>query len=153
MNGDDLAARFITEIVWSDLPAAVQYKAKMRLMDNLSAAISGARTEISRIATQFVTACMPGDEATVLVHGKKSTIPGAAFANGCAANGLDIDDGTRYAYGHAGAQIFPTALALAEAKGLSGSVLLSAMVAGYEVAHRIGRCWHDDHAIYQACGS
>jgi 2-methylcitrate dehydratase PrpD len=27
------------------------------------------------------------------------------------------------------------------------------MVVGYEVAHRIGRCWHDDHAIYQACGS
>jgi len=27
------------------------------------------------------------------------------------------------------------------------------MVAGYEVAHRVGRCWHDHHEIYQACGS
>ena len=30
---------------------------------------------------------------------------------------------------------------------------LTAIVIGYEVAHRMGRCWHDDHAIYQACGS
>jgi len=27
------------------------------------------------------------------------------------------------------------------------------MVVGYEVAHRMGRCWHDDHDVYQACGS
>ncbi len=27
------------------------------------------------------------------------------------------------------------------------------MVVGYEVAHRMGRCWHDDHEVYQACGS
>ena len=27
------------------------------------------------------------------------------------------------------------------------------MIAGYEVAARIGRCWHDHHSIYQACGS
>ena len=96
---------------------------------------------------------LSGDESTVILHGVKSSAAGAAFANGCAANGLDTDDGARYAYGHAGAQIFPTALALSEAGGFSGSELLTSMLIGYEVAHRIGRCWHDDHRIYQACGS
>jgi len=62
---------------------------------------------------------------------------GAAFANGCAANGIDTDDGARYAYGHAGARIFPTALALAEARELNGKRLLSALVVGYEVARRL----------------
>ena len=153
MNGDSLAARFITETSWKDLPEDVRAKARMCLMDNLSATISGARTEVSRIATEFAVNTMRGDEATILVSGTKSTISGAAFANGCAANGLDTDDGARYAYGHAGAQIFPTALAVAEARGSSGSEVLSAMVVGYEIAHRIGRCWHDHHEIYQACGS
>ena len=27
------------------------------------------------------------------------------------------------------------------------------MVVGYEVAHRIGRCWHASRDVYQACGS
>ena len=49
------------------------------------------------------------------LHGLRASMAGAAFANGNAANGLDLDDSARYAYGHAGAQIFPAALAVAEA--------------------------------------
>jgi 2-methylcitrate dehydratase PrpD len=153
MDGDSLAARFIMEIKWGDLPEAVQSKAKMCLLDNLAATISGTRAAVSRIAAEFASASMPGEQATILVHGTRATTAGAAFANASAANGLDSDDGARYAYGHAGAQVFPAALAVAEAQGRSGAELLSGMVVGYEVAHRIGRCWHDAHAIYQACGS
>jgi len=153
MDGDSLTARFIVEMNWEDLPEEVRNKIKMCLMDDLSATISGTQAEVSRIATEFASSCMPGEQATILVHGEKATAAGAAFANASAANGLDTDDGARYAYGHAGAQVFPAALAVAEAEGSSGAQLLSGMVAGYEVAHRIGRCWHDDHVIYQACGS
>ncbi len=93
------------------------------------------------------------NEATVLQNGKQTTPAMAAFANASAANALDSDDGLRYAYGHAGAQVFPVALALCEARNLGGADLLTAMVVGYETAARIGRCWHDHHATYQACGS
>jgi len=153
MDGDSSAARFIVETRWNDLPKAVKNKAKMCLMDNLSATISGTQAAVSRIAAEFASDFMPGKQATILVHGTKAATAGAAFANASAANGLDTDDGARYAYGHAGAQIFPAALAVAEDRGARGMELLSAMVVGYEVAHRIGRCWHDDHPIYQACGS
>ncbi len=91
--------------------------------------------------------------STILLEGRKATPALAAFANASAANALDSDDGLRYAYGHAGAQLFPVALALSEARRLNGAKLLAAMIAGYEVAARIGRCWHDHHSIYQACGS
>jgi 2-methylcitrate dehydratase PrpD len=153
MDGDSSAARFIVGTNWNDLPKAIKNKVKMCLMDDLSATISGAQAEVSRIAAEFASDFMPGEQATILVHGHRAAAAGAAFANASAANGLDSDDGARYAYGHAGAQIFPAALAVAEARSASGADLLSGMVVGYEVAHRIGRCWHDDHAIYQACGS
>ena len=87
------------------------------------------------------------------MHAKRASAIGAAFANGCAANGIDVDDSARYAYGHAGAQIFSTALAVAEARHLSGAQLLTGMVVGYEIAHRVGRCWHASRPEYQACGS
>lgn len=153
MTGDERTADFICDTAWDDFSAAVQRKARLCLLDNLGALLSGTLAKVSRVAADFAAARMPGDEATILVHGKRASAAGAAFANGCAANGLDTDDSARYAYGHAGAQIFPTALALAEARGLSGKRLLSAMVVGYEVAHRVGRCWHTDHKVYQACGS
>ena len=153
MNGHELAARFIAEVRWGDLPADVRRIARLSMADNLGATLAGTPARVSRVGSEYVAAAWPGDAATVLLHGVRSSAAGAAFANGCAANAIDIDDSTRYAYGHGGAQIFPTALAVAEARGLSGAEMLCGMVAGYEVAHRIGRCWHASRAEYQACGS
>lgn len=153
MSADEHVARFVAQARWDRLPPEVQSKARMCLVDNLASTLSGARTRVGRVAAQYASACLPGTEATILLQRRKANAAGAAFANACAANGLDTDDSARYAYGHAGAQLFPTALALAEARRLPGSRLLSGLVVGYEVAHRIGRCWHDDHAVYQACGS
>ena len=83
---------------------------------------------------------------------------GAAFANAVAANGTDIDDCGIYTGGHPGAQVFPTALALAEELHLSGRELLTATVIGYEVAFRAGRCMNArntsaEESGYRACGS
>ena len=153
MDANGQVAEFICGITWDDIPATVQRKAKLCLLDNLGALLSGTLTQVSQVAAAFATECLPGDEATILMHHKRANAAGAAFANGCAANGIDTDDSARYSYGHAGAQVFPAALALAEARMLSGAQLLSGMVVGYEIAHRTGRCWHDQHEVYQACGS
>jgi 2-methylcitrate dehydratase PrpD len=150
---EDLAAQFIASIEWKQLAQVVQQKARMCLVDNLGAALAGTLTRLSRIGAVYAVEAWPGDEATLLFDGRRASVVGAAFANGCAANGIDVDDSARYAYGHAGAQIFATALAVAEGKGLSGAQLLTAMVVGYEIAHRVGRCWHASRPVYQGCGS
>jgi len=153
MDANQLAAQFIAETDWDKLPTAVREKARMCLIDNLGATLAGTATRVSRICTDYAQTTWPAESATILLHGKRAAPVGAAFANAAAANGIDSDDSVRYAWGHGGAQIFPVALALAEALDLDGRCLLAAMVVGYEVAHRIGRCWHDDHQVYQACGS
>ncbi len=153
MDGNDIAAAFILDTSWDALPASVQRRAKMCLLDDLASVLSGTLTRISRITAGYAAERMPGDEATILLHGKRSTAPGAALANAYAGNALDIDDDIRYAQGHPGAQVFPAALAVAEKTGASGRALLEAMVVGYEIASRTARCWHDHHDVYQACGS
>jgi 2-methylcitrate dehydratase PrpD len=125
----------------------------MALLDILGATLVGTLTPISRLTADYAVDTWPGDEATILLHGQRASVIGAAFANGYAANGIDIDDCALYTKGHPGAQIFPAALALSEKLGLSGSQMMTALVVGYEVAHRTARIWHDHHAIYQACGS
>jgi len=153
MNANDLAAHFIASAQWESLPGAVQEKARMCLVDNLGAALAGSLTHASHICAEYAALTWPGDQTTILRNNCRASAIGAAFANACAANGIDIDDSARYAYGHAGAQIFPTALAVAEANHLSGRQLLCSMVVGYEIAHRVGRCWHASRPEYQACGS
>jgi len=153
MDANQLTAQFITRTRWEELPATVQEKARMCLVDNLGATLAGTRTRISHICAEYAHVTWPSDKATILLNNKEASAVGAAFANAAAANGIDSDDGLQYAYGHGGAQIFPAALAVAEARDLSCRRFLAGMVVGYEVAHRMGRCWHDDHDVYQACGS
>jgi 2-methylcitrate dehydratase PrpD len=152
LNDNKLLGKFITDTEWKALPQAVRRKIRMCMLDSLGATLVGTLTPISQTTADYAMETWPGDHATILLHGKASTI-GAAFANGYAANGLDIDDCALYTKGHPGAQVFPTALAISEKLGLSGREMLSAMVIGYEIAHRAARCWHDHHKIYQACGS
>ena len=153
MNVEEQVGSFIVETRWDGLPKAVRNQARLCMVDDLGAALSGTLTRASRITGAYAAETWPGDEATILLRGRRAGVVGAAFANAWAANAFDSDDGLRYAYGHGGAQIFPTALAAAESRGLDGGRMLVAMVVGYEVAHRVGRCWHDSRQVYQACGS
>ncbi len=153
MDTNHSIALFITQERWEDLPTAVQEKVRMCFIDNLGATLAGTKTRVSKICSNYAQDIYAGDTATILLHSKRSSPVGAAFANAAAANGIDIDDSVRYAWGHGGAQIFPVALAIAEGLCLDGASLLTAMVVGYEVSHRIGGFWHEHHSEYQACGS
>jgi len=154
MDGNDLAAQFIADTCWDDLPEAVQHKVKMCLVDIIAAIVGGTLTPVSEIAASYAPEAWPGDQATILLYDRQASAAGAAFANACAANGLDCDDGGVYTRGHQGAQVFPTALAISEKLGLGGGAMLAAVVVGYEISHRFGRCWHRyQHPVYQADGS
>ena len=145
MDGNKLAAQFIGDTHWNSLPDAVQDKAKMCLVDIIGAIVGGVLTPISEITAAYATEAWKGDESTILLQNERASSAGAAFANANAANALDCDDGGCYTRGHHGAMIFPTALALAEKLGLSGAEVLEAVVVGYEVSERFGRCWHWHH--------
>jgi 2-methylcitrate dehydratase PrpD len=154
MDGNELAARFIADTQWDDLPEAVRHKVKMCLVDIVAAMVGGVLTPVSEIAAEYAPEAWPGDEATILLHDRLSGAVGAAFANANTANALDCVDGGSYTRGHQGAQVFPASLALCEKLGLSGSAMLAAAVVGYEISHRFGRAWHHhQHPVYQADGS
>jgi 2-methylcitrate dehydratase PrpD len=153
VKGNDVVANFVTETTWTELPSSVRQVARLALLDTLGTTLVGTLAPISRITAEYAAQRWPGDEATLLLHGRRASAVGAAFANGYAANGIDIDDCGLYTKGHPGVQIIPTALALSEARSLSGVEMLTGVVVGYEVAHRAARIWHATRDVYQACGS
>lgn len=154
------AAAFITDLTWQDIPEPVARRAALCLMDTLAAMLAGRTTASSRIAAELAASWWPHGESRLIMNGVGVASHAAAFANAVAANAVDIDDCGIYTWGHPGAQVVPTALALAEEHHLSGRELLTAIVVGYEVAFRAGRCMNfaqsqiaSGERTFRACGS
>ena len=59
MDGNQLTAQFIAEACWEMLPAAVQEKARMCLIDNLGATLAGTQTRYSRICAEYAQVTWP----------------------------------------------------------------------------------------------
>ncbi len=153
--GTERVLRFVLELKPEDLPAEVRHQAKRCLLDGLGSLIAGTQTPVARIMADFAANAFRGDEASILIDGRKVSAVGAALANGFAANALDIDDGFRLVKGHPGACVLPVVLAAAEiaSRPVHGRELLAALVVGYEVAIRAGLIRHARYATYHASGS
>jgi 2-methylcitrate dehydratase PrpD len=71
----------------------------------------------------------------------------AAFVNGTACGSLDWDDSHVAAIIHPGVCIWPAAISVAYQENSSGEELLTAVVAGYETAIRIGMSIQPEHSL------
>ncbi len=153
MNETRTLAEFVAGLRYEHLPQAVVDQACRIVIDTVGCAIS-AWTEDpakSRIALDIAKLYASDDGASVIGSaGVKSQPAFAAFANGILANAADNDDTHKRALLHTGSVVVPPSLALAQSERLSGRDLIVALVAGYEVAVRVGmavmpthyRFWH-----------
>jgi len=153
MDNNQKVAKFICETRLADIPQDAQEKTKLAFLDALGAAMSGTLVDVTKISNKFVHRCFPGDQATLVLGGGRSSVMGAAFANANAANAFDTDDDNPMVKGHMGAQLIPAAFAVAESQGSSGEELLISIATAYEVGFRAGRCWHENHDIWHGCGA
>lgn len=147
-------ARFVTQLAVDRLPDEVRQAAIDRIVDVVGVAISGSATPtIRQLVAEFESdpAVAPGASATVWGTPARLTAPVAALLNAAAAHCEDFDDTHTASVVHGSACVVPAAFAAAEAYGASGERVLAAVVAGWEVATRIGlaaagsfhrRGWH-----------
>jgi len=89
-------------------------------------------------------------EGNASVIGGKGYRPAetAAFVNGALSHIVEMDDVDRGSVLHPGAVVIPAALAVAELRAKNGRELLSAIVAGYEIAIRVGEAVGKKHYFY-----
>jgi 2-methylcitrate dehydratase PrpD len=118
------------------LPATVRERAIDLVLDAVAVMATGSadggwRSLVVRLRGPMGTATLIGDPSPV------APSP-AALLNGAAMTIEQLSDGHRRARGHPAAHVVPAALAVAETEGASGEAFLSAIVAGYEVAARVG---------------
>jgi 2-methylcitrate dehydratase PrpD len=139
-------AEFATALRWDALPAGVQRRARLCLLDMLGATLAGAATPTADLAASLAARYGAADAAQLVGRPQRTSAPFAALANGMTCHSLELDDGHRYAVGlHNASTTTPAALACAEEQGADLEVLLTALVVGYEVAGRVGTAINPAH--------
>jgi 2-methylcitrate dehydratase PrpD len=118
------------------LPPKVMQDAKHRVLDALSAIVSGSRLRPGEAAIRFVRAQGGVHESSVLGTDIKTSAINAALANGMLAHADETDDVDPLTKAHPGAGVVPAAMAMAEKEQRSGLELLRAVVLGYDVGCR-----------------
>lgn len=135
-------AEHCVELSLNDLnDEAVDYTKRL-LFDTLGTTVGGYDWSDSADVVLDTARTLHGGEddgaATVLATGERFAAAEAGFANGALSHSLDYD--TRHSPGslHIGSSVVPAALAAAETANADGQTLLESIIAGYDVAARLG---------------
>jgi 2-methylcitrate dehydratase PrpD len=129
-------ARWIQRTDAVDLPEELLERTRTYLIDALAAAVAGLDAPWTRIATRQAHHRSGVAEATALGLGSQVPTTSAAWVNAMTIGACELDHGANQA--HPASTVLPAALAIAEARDSSGQDTLAALVAGYEVACRVG---------------
>ncbi|HEU0116305.1 MAG TPA: MmgE/PrpD family protein, partial [Thermomicrobiales bacterium] len=117
------------------------------VLDWLGCAIAGTATPAGAMLIAEGASRGPGPAAVLgVVEGRDAET--AALVNGGLAHIVEMDDLDRASVVHPGCVVMPAALAAAEERGADGRIFLTAVVAGYEAASRIGAAVGQSHYAY-----
>lgn len=130
---------------YGDLPPDAHELARQCILDYFGVAVAGASDELVRLLLDELTEAGGATQASVIGHQTRLPALSAALVNGAAGHALDYDDVNMAMPGHPSVAILPGLLALAELRRSSGREVITAFVAGYEVACRIGAALQPGH--------
>ncbi len=119
------------------MPPAVLEVAKTYVLDWFGCALAGTATEPGAKLLAYAQD-QPNGPCPLIGTDRGGTPEVAALVNGGLSHIVEMDDLDRGSITHPAAVVIPAALAIATYCGASGADFLSAVVAGYEVAIRIG---------------
>jgi 2-methylcitrate dehydratase PrpD len=144
-NLTQVLARKSATLDYEDLPPDAHQLARQCILDYFGVALAGAGDELVRLLLDELTEAGGAPQASVVGHPIRLPALSAALVNGAAGHALDYDDVNMAMPGHPSVAILPGLLALAELRRSSGREVITAFVAGYESACRIGAALQPGH--------
>lgn len=157
MTTMDRIARFVLDPDL-EIPDSALDMATTLLIDTLGVCAGAVNMDAGRIARDFSVdfhaAGGPASEAPLLFDGRKSSLPGAAYAAATQIDNLDAHDGYNPTRGHIGCAVVPALFAFAaQQPDLTGRQALAALAMSYEVAACAGIALHATVADYHTSGA
>lgn len=128
------------------LTAATRERLAQALLDWTTAGLAGLDLPAAAAMRHLAVELSPGSGGASVFGGTATNPVAAAFANAAIAHLREIDDAHRAAMLHPGVVAITPVLALAPVLGLTRGQVARAVVAGYEVALRLGEALGARHA-------
>ena len=132
-------AEYVTGLEFATLAPQTVEHAQQAVLDLIGLALR-ARVDsaTSAAAARAVSALDAGGTCTAIGYGSAYSPQYAALLNACNFHALDFDDTHERSSLHPGAPVVAAALALGEEEHVDGHTFITAIVAGYDVAVRVG---------------
>lgn len=140
-------AKYIVNIQFENIPHDVIEFTKLCMIDYYASLLKGSEAEPVKMMNDLAVTIGGAPQATA-VSGLRTSVTNAAFINGGASHVIELDDIHKASIVHAATAVMPAAIAVAEWKGVSGKKLLEAIIAGYEIAFRVGETVTPSHYYY-----
>lgn len=150
-----LLSEFAVKLRYEDLPEDIIANAKRCILDSLGCGLYGSSKPWSGAVARMVEHLGQKPSATAWGLRTKADPLGAAFINGTAVQGFELDDCHDQSMSHYGAGVVPSVLAAAQGFGtFTGKQIILAVVVGYELGTRIGNTVspHAFHRGFHPCG-
>lgn len=143
---------WVAGLSYADLPPAVAAKAKECTLDALGCCLFGVTRSWTRMVLDMVLEQGGAPQASILGTPHRTSVSQAVLVTSTAGHGFELDDIHVEAHLHPGSLTVPVALALGEWRGdgerlVSGRDFITAVVAGYEVALRVGLAATGSHFL------
>ena len=136
---------FVSELRWADVPESARTATRRTAANVVGLSVGAADAPAADAVVATAADLGLRGEARVLGRAERLTPPWAALLNGLTAHVEDFDDTYLPCILHPGAPIVPAALGAAELVGAGGEDLMTGVVAGVEVASRLGDCLWPSH--------
>ena len=140
-------ANYIVQMNYEQIPKPVIEFTKLCILDYYASLLKGIHEQPPQIIEEVVR-LLGGNEQATAASGYRTTITNATLINGGASHVIELDDIHKASIVHAATVIMPAAIAVAEWQKCSGKELLTAIIAGYEVAFRIGEAVTPAHYYF-----
>ena len=138
-------AAFASGLTWESLPEPVRAAARRTFANVVGLAVGASRHEAVEVALAALADLDVSGRASVLGRRSTTALTWAPLLHGIAMHVEDFDDTHLRTVLHPGAAVVATALSAAELTGADGRELLTAVVAGVEVASKVGNAVCPSH--------
>ncbi len=141
-------AGFCADARTRDFDAPVWHAAKRCVLDYMGATLPGGAVAPASLMKVAFADMLGRGGARLYPGGDVTDARTAALINGAASHTVEFDDIYRDGIYHPGVPVISAALAIAEARDVSGEALLRGVIAGYEVSNRIAETINPKHYAF-----
>lgn len=139
-------AAHMADLRLEDIPTEVVHKGKCIVRDGVGNQIAAsAISEPARSVVDLVKEWGGAPQSTIVGFGAKVPAPHAALCNAMMGHGIELDDAHGSGLIKAGSVLVPSALAVSQWSGTSGSETLAAIIAAYDIAISVAKAINPGH--------